>query len=332
MIFRATAALAALFTGLAIVPAASASSGPHCGDTISADVTLTQNLTCIGDGLHFVSPSSGSGSFKLNLAGHTLKGNGTGKGITADNDQLSIVNGTITGFATSIRGYAHSIALTRVKISKTSSWLALPGVTDATVVDSRFVDAGSGGASSDAYLKVNNSKFVRTNIKSASEGDTFIYNSRFTEGNISATFLYASGNVINSCPAGQAAGIQVDGMNMGLGRITGNTVHRCMAGISVVAPILPTTIEGNLVSRTGTGIVYSLNSAAATIAITGNVLTKNSEGLAGWGDGTATITANSTSKNTNAGITVTGANVIDGGGNTATGNGAVPACVGVVCE
>jgi hypothetical protein len=331
MIFRASAVVA-LFTGLAFVPAAAASAGPRCGDTISGDVTLTRDLTCTGDGLHFVSPKSGSGAFKLNLAGHTLKGNGTGNGIAADNDQLSIVNGTITGFSTTIKGHAHSIALTRVKISKTSWWLALRGVTNVSVVDSRFVDAGSGGATSDAYLKVNNSEFVRTNIKSASEGDTYVYNSHFTEGNVSATFLYASGNVINSCPAGQAVGIQVDGMNMGLARITGNTVHGCMAGIEVVAPIKPTTIEGNLVSGTGTGIVYSLNSTFAKIEITGNVLTKNSEGLTGWGDGPTTITANSTSKNTNAGITVSGADIIDGGGNTATDNGAVPACIGVVCE
>jgi hypothetical protein len=331
MIFRASAVLA-LFTGLALVPAATASTGPRCGDTISADVTLTHDLTCAGDGLHFVSPGSGSGVLKLNLAGHSLKGDGTGTGIIADNDGLSIANGTITGFSTTIKGYAHSVSLTRMRISRTASWLGLRAITNVTVVDSRFVDAGTGGATSDAYLKVNNSEFIRTNIKSASEGNTFVYNSRFTEGNLVATFLYASGNVINSCPAGQAVGILVDGLNMGQGRITGNTVHRCMAGISVVAPTRPTYIEGNLVSGTGTAIVYSLNSATATIDIIGNVLTKNSEGLTGWGDGTATITANSTSKNTNAGITVTGAHVVDGGGNTSTGNGADPACVGVVCE
>lgn len=331
MIFRVSAAVA-LLTGLAIVPTAAASSGPHCGDTISGDVTLTRDLTCTGDGLHFVSPRSGSGTVKLDLAGHSLKGRGVGTGIAADNNKLSIMNGTITGFSSTIKGYAHSIAVTRVKISRTSSWLALQGAADVTVMDSRFVDAGSGGAGSDSYLKVNNSDFIRTRIKSASEGDTFVYNSRFTEGNISATVLHASGNVINSCPGGGGVGIQVDGLNMGLGRITGNTVHSCMAGISVVAPIKPTRIEGNLVSGVGTGIVYSLNSAGATIEIIGNVLTRSSEGLTGWGDGTATITANSTSKNATTGISVTGAHIIDGGANTATDNGADPACIGVVCE
>jgi hypothetical protein len=45
-----------------------------------------------------------------------------------------------------------------------------------------------------------------------------------------------------------------------------------------------------------------------------------------------TITANSASKNGGHGINVTGTNVTDGGANTATSNGATPACIGVDCQ
>jgi parallel beta-helix repeat protein len=65
-----------------------------CGDMVSADLRLENDLTCAGDGLTV----SGSG-IRINLNGHTIAGSGTGVGIrvTASRD-VSIQGGTIRGF------------------------------------------------------------------------------------------------------------------------------------------------------------------------------------------------------------------------------------------
>jgi parallel beta-helix repeat protein len=332
MILR-TGAMVALLTGFAIVPPAAADTGVHCGDTITTNITLTRDLTCSGDGLHMADPRNGLANLTLNLAGHSIKGNGTGTGVIADSYTLTVTDGTITGFAQGIVRGGPVINLTRVKISRTSSWLSGRYGGRATVMDSRFVDAGPGGAYATLPLKVNNSQFVRSSIFSGSQSNTFVYNSQFTDGNITAVWLWASGNVINSCPDGAVAGFDIGKYSTGVAQLSGNTIRGCDIGINLVSPDWDSKIEGNLLSGNTTGLQYHVTYPTRTLEITGNVLSKNAgDGLLGTGDGAVTITANSATRNGGHGINVTGAQVTDGGANTATGNGATPACVGVVCQ
>jgi nitrous oxidase accessory protein NosD len=332
MIFR-IGAVVALFTGLAIVPAAAADTGVHCGDTITTNVTLTRDLTCTGNGLRFVDPNNTRPSLTLNLAGHSIKGNGTGTGVGADASTLTITDGTITGFAQGIVSGGSVVNLTRMKISRTNSWLTSRYGGRATVMDSRFVDAGPGSAYVTSPLKVNNSEFIRSSIDSSTQSNTSVYNSEFTDGNIAAVWLWASGNVINSCPDGATAGFNIGKYGMGVAQLSGNTIRGCDIGINLITPEWNSKIEGNRLSGNTTGLKYQATYSTTTLAITGNVLTKNTtDGLLGTGDGPVTITANSASKNGGHGIIVAGAHITDGGANTATRNGVTPECIGVVCR
>jgi nitrous oxidase accessory protein NosD len=180
---------------------------------------------------------------------------------------------------------------------------------------------------------VNNSQFVRSSIVSGSQSNTYIYNSQFTEGNISAMWLWASGTVINSCPAGAVAGFDINKYGAGVAQVSGNTIRGCDIGIYLPGPEWESQVVGNLLSGNRIGLKYQAPSSAKTLEIAGNVLTKNTgDGLIGTGDGAVTITANSASNNSGHGINVTGAQITDGGGNAASGNGVTPACIGVVCQ
>jgi len=72
-----------------------------CGQVISTNITLANDLTCAGDAL-----SVDTDGVTLNLGGHTIQGNGSGTGITLFPANLdpqitgaTVTNGTIAGFA-----------------------------------------------------------------------------------------------------------------------------------------------------------------------------------------------------------------------------------------
>src|SRR5688572_7165012 len=69
-----------------------------CGASITTDVRLEEDLTCVGDALTV----NGDG-LKINLNGHTITGNGTGNGITVrTRTDVVIHGGTIRNFTTGI--------------------------------------------------------------------------------------------------------------------------------------------------------------------------------------------------------------------------------------
>src|SRR4051794_21091508 len=97
-------ALAAVAASASLVGAAGghAAAGPQCGDTITADVVLTHNLVCAGDGLIV---DAAGGNVTINLGEYTIRGGGTSIGIRFV-DQLggtaTVRNGTIRAFAVGI--------------------------------------------------------------------------------------------------------------------------------------------------------------------------------------------------------------------------------------
>ncbi len=81
---------------------------PTCGSTVlSQSTTITAALAsqlsqCTGSGPALVIDSSGS-PITINLAGHSLIGNGSGIGLDVeDASNVTIANGTITGYATDV--------------------------------------------------------------------------------------------------------------------------------------------------------------------------------------------------------------------------------------
>jgi parallel beta-helix repeat protein len=72
-----------------------------CGATIVANLTLTEDLTCSGNGL-FV----GADGITLDLNGHTIMGPGTAVGITVfGRTSVIIIGGTVRNFEAGIRTF-----------------------------------------------------------------------------------------------------------------------------------------------------------------------------------------------------------------------------------
>jgi hypothetical protein len=99
--------LAATLAALALAPAASGRAGLDsvaCGDRLTADTTLVSNLNCPhGLGLDLAP------GITLDLAGHTISGEGTGTiGINAE-DSATIRGGRITGFNIGVSALAGTI-------------------------------------------------------------------------------------------------------------------------------------------------------------------------------------------------------------------------------
>ena len=69
-----------------------------CGTVLTASVTLSADLVCIGDGLVI-----GAHGITVDMAGHSITGDGTGTAVKDhDFNDLAITGGTIAGFATGI--------------------------------------------------------------------------------------------------------------------------------------------------------------------------------------------------------------------------------------
>src|SRR5262245_26052642 len=111
-------ALLTLFAFVALASLLPSSGGAHasdlgCGSTVTANTILRRDLNCHGDGL---SVNSG---VRLNLANHTIRGDGTGAGITANGgDGTVIANGTIRGFAFGM--FPGNAVVTHVRVTQNS--------------------------------------------------------------------------------------------------------------------------------------------------------------------------------------------------------------------
>src|SRR5947207_12967 len=100
-----TLAATALVAGAAFVaaePSHGSSAMPitACGQAVNTDAVLTQDLTCAGIGIGI-----GAAGITIDLKGHTLRGNGTGYGISdpAGYDHVTITNGVVRNYSAGIR-------------------------------------------------------------------------------------------------------------------------------------------------------------------------------------------------------------------------------------
>ncbi|MEV8632141.1 right-handed parallel beta-helix repeat-containing protein [Streptosporangium sp. NPDC051023] len=76
------------------LPASASDDEVRCGAVLTSDVTLTGNLNCAGDAL-----TIGANGVTVDLNGHTITGDGTGRGITLEKKaDVTVQNGTITRF------------------------------------------------------------------------------------------------------------------------------------------------------------------------------------------------------------------------------------------
>jgi parallel beta-helix repeat protein len=295
---RVLVAAMAVAAGWGSAGAATAAAAPavnlHCGEEITASVTLTGNLTCHGDGL-IVDPYA---DVTLDLGGHTITGDGTGTGVTLSSADVApsaytVTDGTIAHFATGVSaGTVDSIDVSHVRLARdTTAIFVSPAVFDVSVTGSSISGAAdvldAGSARSLDTLTV-----TQTSITGGTErivdglATAFYTRDRFTD---SPLFLNTGGddqiehNVFeNSELTEQSSGtsLQIIGNTMdhaaigfldespGLDTISGNTFHADGIGAEILEAMVPggDTITRNTFSANkASGLYVDSTSDAGTI-------------------------------------------------------------------
>lgn len=323
---RKTSALACALSSTLIVlglaPTASAAAPVRCGDTITSDVVLTKNLNCAGDGLRVAA------GVTVDLNGHRLRGNGTGVGISVGaRGPVTIKNGRVENFDVGVENWdavtrLHRLTLTgntwgtRVQFGRvdvtdstfTSNRTGFGHAFHATVTGSTFRNNGTGIMCSDTGLLIRASRFIDNGygLNSTLCG-VVVDGARFNGGDVGA-FISSVGygfDVRNSIFRGAGVGMQV---RMPLG------------GPRVIA-------NNQFTGNGGHGLQIDTDYETSGIEVRGNTFARN--GSSGVRANTGTFTGNTAIRN--AGHGIEGYGVTDGGGNTASGNGLEPQCVGVTC-
>jgi len=336
--------------------AVSATAAPvlHCGDHVSTNLVLQQDLTCVGTALYLVIPETGA--LKVDLNGHRLKGNGTGTGLDTQSfhpvnqsisGSLVVSNGTITGFAAALVGPSQSsfpglfnLTARKVKLTANGSWLP-PTVGLTVLIDqSSITDSGQGGARVDSKrFTVQNTDLTRSWISSNSETNNYLDHNTFVEGYFRSGYfsnVTATGNTFRDC----GDGIQVVQNDTQSTRVEGNLFRNCSTGVRFDGMVFGTvTVKNNVfLENTVAGMRY-LNKYNQDLRITGNSFLYNvGDGLIGidtppttsTGTGPTLISGNLAIGNGGLGIKATGV-VRDGHDNVAHHNGNPAQCSGVVC-
>lgn len=99
-------------------PAAAGPPPVQCGAVLTTDTTLHADLTCPGDAL-----TVAADGITVDLRGHTVRGSGTGTGITIiQHHSVRVRNGTVTGFATNVLvDIAQDVTLTGLSLTLAGS-------------------------------------------------------------------------------------------------------------------------------------------------------------------------------------------------------------------
>jgi nitrous oxidase accessory protein NosD len=293
---RPTLMLAALLLGSAtMAPWSPASAATvQCGDVLTADTTLTADLTC-GPGDDAL--EIGADGVTLNLAGHTISGPGAYSTLyagvrVAQRSGVSITNGTITGFQSGVvLDEATASAVSKLTVHHNDQGINLAGGGQHVIEKNAVYGNGRDG--------------IRLGLS-------------------------AHNTIAKNTVTDNDYGIGVaDGSTHNLvekNDLDGNTYF----GVALYSGSPLNTVEKNDVAHTAEhGISVSADSPNAAVA-KNSVSTSGLDGIHVQGALT-TITKNTAVDNGNLGIFAAPSSV-DGGGNKASGNGNPAQCVGVACK
>ena len=163
---------------LAMVPAAVFAAQPSCGDTLTANTTLTADLDCsgyAGDALVF-----GKGGITLNLNGHTIWGPAAQDnydGVETDGyNHVTVTNGTIANFTYGVDNSGSS--------SSSFTWLTITGELADTSDYGIYQSYGAGntyrhlhvtGEDIGVYLEYGASDVIRNNAVAGASEDFYFY-------------------------------------------------------------------------------------------------------------------------------------------------------------
>jgi parallel beta-helix repeat protein len=293
-----------------------------CGDTITQSTTLDGDVVCTNgqDTGLFI----GAGNLTLDLAGHAVRAVPPSRGIGISTKPLPgtrfqglrITGGRIEGFRLGVYLLASDSSVRRLTIPDGSGGISLDGdrngvIRNAVEPTPGTVSDGVAVLGVDAYVAGNTVRGARTGISTYGNNPRIVVNTveHCTQrGIVAASYTSAAvvaTNHVTGCSTWQSAGVFVKSE---YGSPGGASVRRNIAtgnytGLAVIDPaaqVLYNTANSN--AQTGIYIDHA-----------GDVLTGNTANFNGY-----------------YGISAP-PGTIDGGGNTATGNGEVD-CTNVSCN
>lgn len=360
--FATAAAVAAAltFSGAAVASAAPPTAVTSCGTTLTGAGYLPHDLTCTGDQGVIL-----AGDATLDLRGHRLTGPGSGGGVELSTTGTSrIVNGTIRGWSTAVSSdddlltpldatlaklrlvgnragvavWGGTLRATRLAIfDNTALGLgAFYGAAEVAVSDSVIRNNGEYGINADeARVHVTRSALVGSqyaflcfssvcDVSRSVVADSDIgFWGQASRGTHANNTYARNGTAFRSGLADSPDAVYDDEVQDN--RFVGNDIAVNILGIASSA------YRRNTFTRNGVGVrLANEDSDSYDVLLEANTFKRNGDGINLIPlFGTAKLSGNRAVKNTGWGIYAP--NAVDLGGNTASGNGNEPQCVGVVC-
>lgn len=348
--------------GSAVVAAPAVAATPvTCGATVTGAAVLTADLTCAGDGVTL------AGDATLDLRGHTLAGPGrttatTGITVTGIGD-ARVVGGRLSGWGTGVGERAvedpdevSTLTADRVTFSGNGTAVnaagSVPYGSRNRTYDVRrgaFTGNDRGISALFTRVRVRQAAFDRNGTAaSVIAGGLDVAASAFTRNRKAVECDESGCALTRNVLAGNAT--TVTSMFFSDVTLTENTVSGSDVGYATIDPFGPGTLTRNVFA----GNTVAVRIGEGRVTATGNVFTGNRRAVVA--DGTApdelsradlvgnrftrngdavdlliaaSLKDNSATRNTGWGLHAP--NATDLGGNTASGNGRSPQCVGVVC-
>jgi hypothetical protein len=324
-----------------------------CGTTLTTDGYLARDLRCAaGQGITL------SGDVTLDLRGHRLIGPGAsedwtvGAGVTFAGGTQQVVNGTIQGWdrgvgrdddLTDTTAVVRDVRVLEARIGVDAVQLAITldrvtlerhdvGVSgffnpEITITRSVVRDSTTGIQAGPGRLTVSGSRLTGNDTAvRCSEGICTLEGNRIAGNDTGVFGFFAGAGVTGNTFSGN--GVAYEAGQLDAPTLTGNTFTRNEVGVQVG---LLTNVTGrdNTFTANGSGFVAPAWAEDYRGTLTGNTFTRNGDGIDLPAAAGYSLGDNRAVRNTGWGIHAPGAT--DLGGNTATGNGNQPQCVGVAC-
>jgi hypothetical protein len=265
-----------------------------CGATLTADTTLTSDLTCPGN-LPALTLANG---VTLDLGGHTVSGSGPGGGFGINGASYTLRNGTITNFGHAVETAFGTATLSRV----------------------RLVVNGMGVESLGSQVKITNSVIDRNGVGLGGDTPGFFADDTTIDGNGTGVTTFQGGFIGNR---DSISNNQVDGIRINQGvisladsRVNGNNGFGVWVFNSYQSPIA--RLIGNTASQNGADGIFVTQLVPLSFPNQWYVAHNTANQNHGYGI-----------EIENQDGAITG---YDKGGNVASGNGQPAQCLGLACS
>jgi parallel beta-helix repeat protein len=337
MLLKAALLVVALGAFLALSAGQALASHVKCGDTITQDTRLDNDLlNCPGDGVVI-----GADNITLDLNDHLIDGTGfptSGAGVdnNAGHDGVTITGGRIQEFAAGVQfTAADNGQITRLTVTR-SLFTAYLQDSDGNLVSRNVGDAGiTLIGDSDANLIERNTLLLPS---SASGIEIIGVFPGIPERNGIERNTVAGGGEGIGVSGGADTAVErndVSGAQRGIvvaavrTRLLQNTVSNSEVGITLGGAIDTELVKNDVTGSTGDGI--NVGSPSTQTLLEQNTANRNGDDGIDVDSASATLAKNTANDNTDLGIEAV-PGVTDGGGNKARGNGTAAQCLNVSCK